>query len=358
MKMMIENMQLVLRRRGGGEETVPMRRQRQADTQPVRRIARAQRSAGRSAPPPPPPDVQPPGRRSACLSPFALALLVLVFVCGGVAVMGHAARARGSGLARTNILILGLDRRPEQGFVVRSDTIVLATIYPASPRVALLSIPRDLYVDIPGHGPGRINTAHFWGENDVGGGGPALAKQAILENFGVPVDHYVRLDFNGFRVIVDAVGGIEIDVEEPVVDNAYPTDDYGTIRIEIPPGRQHMDGETALRYARSRHGSSDFERAQRQQQILVALAQRMLVPEAWPRWPTVYAVVMTNVDTDLGFLDLILMAPTLLQVGPKGIERRVIDREMTQPWTTPTGGAVLLPRWEVIMPVVEELFLP
>jgi LCP family protein required for cell wall assembly len=283
-------------------------------------------------------------------------MLVLVFVCGGIAVMGYALLQRGSGLTRTNVLVLGLDRRPEQGFVVRSDTIVLTTVDPAGPRVAMLSIPRDLYIDIPGHGPSRINTAHFWGENDVAGGGPALAKQAILENFGVPVDHYVRLDFNGFRAIVDAVGGIEIDVEEPVVDNAYPTDDYGTIRIEIPAGRQHMDGETALRYARSRHGSSDFERGQRQQQILVALAQRMLVPEAWPRWPTVYAVVMANVDTDLGPLDLIVMAPTLLQVGPEGIERRAIDREMTQPWTTPTGGAVLLPRWEVIMPVVQELF--
>jgi LCP family protein required for cell wall assembly len=270
--------------------------------------------------------------------------------------MGYALWQRGSGLARTNVLVLGLDRRPEQGSVVRSDTIVLITVDPAGPSVAMLSIPRDLYVDIPGHGPGRINTAHFWGENDVAGGGPALAEQAILENFGVPVDHYVRLDFNGFRAIIDAVGGIEIDVEEPVVDNAYPTEDYGTIRIEIPAGRQHMDGETALRYARSRHGSSDFERAQRQQQILVALAQRMLVPGAWPRWPTIYAVVMANVDTDLGPLDLIGMAPTLLQVGPEGIERRAIDREMTQPWTTPTGGAVLLPRWEVIMPVIQELF--
>jgi LCP family protein required for cell wall assembly len=285
-------------------------------------------------------------------------MLVLVFVCGGVAAMGYALWQRGSGLGRTNVLVLGLDRRPEQGFVVRSDTIVLATIYPAGPRVALLSIPRDLYVDIPGRGPGRINTAHFWGENDVEGGGPALAKQAILENFGVPVDHYVRLDFNGFRAIVDAVGGVEIDVEEAVVDNAYPTDDYGTIRIEIPAGRQHMDGEMALRYARSRHGSSDFERAQRQQQILVALAQRMLVPDAWPRWPTVYGAVMANVDTDLGLLDIVLLAPTLLQVGPNDIERRVIDREMTRPWTTPTGGAVLLPRWEVIMPVVQELFSP
>jgi LCP family protein required for cell wall assembly len=283
-------------------------------------------------------------------------MLVLVFVCGGIAVMGYALWQRGSGLARTNVLVLGLDRRPEQGSVVRSDTIVLITVDPAGPSVAMLSIPRDLYVDIPGHGPGRINTAHFWGENDVAGGGPALAEQAILENFGVPVDHYVRLDFNGFRAIIDAVGGIEIDVEEPVVDNAYPTEDYGTIRIEIPAGRQHMDGETALRYARSRHGSSDFERAQRQQQILVALAQRMLVPGAWPRWPTIYAVVMANVDTDLGPLDLIGMAPTLLQVGPEGIERRAIDREMTQPWTTPTGGAVLLPRWEVIMPVIQELF--
>jgi len=242
--------------------------------------------------------------------------------------------------------------------VVRSDVLILATVYPAGPRVALLSIPRDLYLEIPGYGQNRINTAHFWGENEAEGQGPVLAMETVRQNFGVPVQHYVRLDFNGFRAIVDAIGGVDVNVEEPVVDYAYPTDDYGVITIEIPAGEQRMDGETALRYARSRHGSSDFERAQRQQQIMQAFIRRLLTPAVWPRLPIVYAAVMDNVGTDLTIGDILLLAPTLARVGPDGLERRVIDREMTQPWTTPTGGAVLLPRWEVITPVVQELFTP
>jgi anionic cell wall polymer biosynthesis LytR-Cps2A-Psr (LCP) family protein len=182
--------------------------------------------------------------------------------------------------------------------------------------------------------------------------------QTVEHNFGVPVHHYVRVDFEGFRAVVDAVGGIDVVVEEPIVDNAYPTEDYGTMRIEIPAGPQHMDGETALRYARSRHGSSDFDRAKRQQQILTALARRLLAPEVWPELPAVYRVMMDNVDTDLTIDDLLLLAPTLYRVGPDGIEHHVIGREMTESWTTPTGGAVLLPRWEAISPLVQELFTP
>jgi LCP family protein required for cell wall assembly len=162
---------------------------------------------------------------------------------------------------RTNTLILGLDRRPDQGTVVRSDTMMVLTTHPPDASVGLLSIPRDLYVEIPGRGTSRINTAHFWGESQAAGNGPLLAMATVEHNFGVPIHHYVRVDFEGFRAVVDAVGGIDIVVEEPIVDDAYPSEDYGTIRIEIPAGPQHMDGETALRYARSRHSSSDFDRA-------------------------------------------------------------------------------------------------
>jgi LCP family protein required for cell wall assembly len=261
-------------------------------------------------------------------------------------------------LPRTNILILGLDRRPNEGYVARSDTMILMTVYPPGPRVALLSIPRDLYVDVPGYGKDRINTAHFWGENATPGGGPALAKWTVAQDLGVPLNRYVRLDFAAFRAIVDAVGGIDLVVEEPIVDNAYPTDDYGIMYVQIPAGPQHMDGETALRYARSRHGSSDFDRAARQQQIVVALARRLLDPAVWPRLPLVYATIADNVDTDLALWDVLLLAPTLCRVGVEGIERHAITREMTEPWTTPSGGAVLLPRWDAIRTLVENVFKP
>ncbi len=294
----------------------------------------------------------------ACLSPLLLALILLLLVAGGMAVGWYALWQRAATLPRTNILILGIDRRPEQGTVVRSDTMILTTVYPPGPRIALLSIPRDLYVEIPGYGSNRINTAHFWGESEAEGSGPALAMRTVTQNFGVPVHHYVRVDFDAFRAIVDGVGGIDIVVEKPIVDDAYPTDDYGIMHIEIPAGPQHMDGETALRYVRSRHGASDFDRAKRQQQVLLALAHRLLEPEVWPHLSIIYRVVMDNVDTDLTAQDLLLLAPTLYRVGADGIEHRVIDCEMTEPWTTPTGSEVLLPRWEAINPLVQELFTP
>jgi LCP family protein required for cell wall assembly len=285
-----------------------------------------------------------------------LAVLVLILSCGCLAVGAFALWQSAGELSRTSILILGLDRRPEQGYVVRSDVLMLMTAYPPGPRLALLSIPRDLYVDIPGYSTSRINTAHFWGEREREGGGPALAMETVAGTLGVPVHGYVRVDFDGFRAVVDAVGGIDVVVGEGIVDNAYPTEDYGTMRIDIPAGMQHMDGETALRYVRSRHRSSDFDRAARQQQVLVALARRLSNPATWPRLPAVFRALILHVDTDIGPGEVIQLAVTGLRVGPEGIEHHVIDQDMTRPWTTPTGGAVLLPRWEAINPLVDDVF--
>jgi LCP family protein required for cell wall assembly len=233
---------------------------------------------------------------------------------------------------------------------------MLMTVNPAGPRLGMLSIPRDLYVDIPGHSTNRINTAHFWGERQSEGGGPALTMATVARTFNVPVHGYVRLDFDGFRAIVDGVGGVDVVVDEAIVDNAFPTADYGTTRIEIPAGLQHMDGETALRYVRSRHGSSDFDRAARQQQVVIALVRSLSGPRGWVRLPAVLGAVIGHVDTDLGLGELIQLAITGLRVGPDRLEHHVIDREMTRPWTTPTGGAVLLPLWEAIDPLVGEVF--
>jgi len=319
-----------------------------ADTQPASWV---------TVPSSPAPTLMQRTRRSrlSCRLPL---LMLLLSTIGGLAIAGYVLWSWSGTLPRTNLLILGLDRRPEQGNVVRSDTMVLATVHPAGPGIALLSLPRDLYVQIPGYGTNRINTAHFWGENEIPGGGTSLAMQTVSLNLGVATHNYVRVDFDGFRAIIDAVGGIDIFVDEPIVDDAYPTPDYGTMRIEIPAGAQHMDGETALRYARSRHGSSDFDRAERQQQVLIGLVRRLVEPSTWPRLPAVIIAVKNNVDTNLTFGEMLLMAPTLYRVGPDGIQHHVIDHQMTQPWTTPNGGAVLLPEWEAIGPLVHELFTP
>jgi anionic cell wall polymer biosynthesis LytR-Cps2A-Psr (LCP) family protein len=140
------------------------------------------------------------------------------------------------------------------------------------------------------------------------------------------------------------------------VDNTYPTEDYRTMRIEIPSGLQHMDGETTLRYVRSRHSSSDFDRARRQQQVLSALVRQFLAPGNWRRWPTAYTIAVDDFDTDLSVGDVVVLVSALLQVGPDGIEHLVIDHSFTTPWTTPSGGAVLLPRWRAIEPLVSDVF--
>ena len=132
-----------------------------------------------------------------------------------------------------------------------------------------MSLPRDLWVSIPNYGPQRINVAHAVG-------GPDLTKRTINATFGVPVQYYARVDFRGFEELIDSMGGVIVDVERPVKDDAYPTEDYGFKRIYYAPGPQLLDGRHALEYARSRHGSNDFSRARRQQSVLVSLRDRAL----------------------------------------------------------------------------------
>jgi polyisoprenyl-teichoic acid--peptidoglycan teichoic acid transferase len=257
---------------------------------------------------------------------------------------------------RTNILILGLDSREGEGVVTRTDTMILATVDPQQPYVGMLSIPRDLYLEIPGYGEERINAAHLLGEYAAEGGGIPLAKQTVEQNFAVPVNHTVRLNFQAFVSIIDAAGGIDINVEDYIIDYEYPTADYGTTIIEFQAGEQHMNGETALIYARTRHGSSDFERAERQQQVITALMKKLANPLNWWRLPAVYLAFAQNVETDMTILDVIQIAPAMLWVGPDGIDRQVLTREMAVPTTRDDGASVLMPNWPPINALTDEMF--
>jgi polyisoprenyl-teichoic acid--peptidoglycan teichoic acid transferase len=258
---------------------------------------------------------------------------------------------------RTNILLLGLDRRPQEtSSAARTDTMILLTIYPQRRYVGMLSIPRDLYLPLPGGFSDRINTAYFYAEAEQPGSGPAAAMEAVRTNFGVHVDHYVRIDLAGFVQIVDALGGIDIDVPAPLFDDAYPTYDYGTTTVSFAAGPQHMDGDQALAYARIRHGSSDFQRAERQQLVIEAVIGRLLQPTAWVRLPAVAAAARQSIGTDLGPLDLLAAAPVILAVGPSNIDRAVIEGDMVQPYVTDGGADVQLPVWTAINPVLLKMF--
>jgi len=176
-----------------------------------------------------------------------------------------------------NILLLGVDRR-EDVKNSRSDVNIVVHVDPVHRFASMLSIPRDTRVLIPGHEYLKINAAYSLGEefHADAGGGPVLAKQTVAAFLSMDIDYYAEVDFYGFERIVDLVGGITVDVPWPLLDNEYPTEDYGYTRIYIPAGLQHMDGRTALQYARSRHADSDLGRNRRQQQVLLAIRERVL----------------------------------------------------------------------------------
>ncbi|GIW03779.1 MAG: hypothetical protein KatS3mg059_0399 [Thermomicrobiales bacterium] len=155
------------------------------------------------------------------------------------------------GTERLTILLLGVDRREDEPS--RSDTMILVNIDPIKKTAAMMSIPRDLKVMIPGYGMDKINAAYAFGDRDeVPGGGPGLAIRTIEANFGIRIDYFAEVDFNGFIKIIDTVGGVMIDVPYPIKDDAYPADGTNYMRVYFSAGWQHMDGKRALQYARTR----------------------------------------------------------------------------------------------------------
>lgn len=170
-----------------------------------------------------------------------------------------------------NILLLGIDSRPSED-ITRTDAMILVHINRKAGRVSLLSIPRDLWVEIPGFGPARVNAAYPIGERRLGAGyGGALAKETVGNLVGVPIHHFILMDFEGFKKVIDTIGGVNVDVPKLIEDPKYPTEDYQTISVRFDVGPQLMDGTRALQYARTRHGDSDFGRNQRQRQVLMAI---------------------------------------------------------------------------------------
>ncbi len=180
-------------------------------------------------------------------------------------------KLKGEGDGRINILMLGIGGAGHDGGTL-SDTIMVASIDPRNKTVAMLSIPRDLYVKIPKNGYSKINSANSYG-------GPDLTKEVVSEVIDLPIHYYVQADFSGFKQAVDAVGGVDVNNETKLVDTSYPCDNNrGFCPFVLPAGQQHLDGKTALKYARCRHGScgNDFGRADRQQELLVALREKAL----------------------------------------------------------------------------------
>lgn len=260
---------------------------------------------------------------------------------------------------RINVLLLGIDKREGEQGPWRTDTMIVATLNPQTKTAAMLSIPRDLYVPIPAPGAGenRINTANFYGDSTkYPGGGPALAMRTVEYNFAIPINYYILIDFNGFRKIIDALGGIEINVATAIDDPNYPTPDYGIEHLVIPAGLQHMDGDLALKYARSRESTSDFDRSKRQMQVILAARDKALKINAIAQAPQLLAQLKDSIQTDMPADQMLTLAPLAAQVRLDNITSRSIDLNMTYEITLNTGADVLWPDREKIGSLVQELF--
>lgn len=263
---------------------------------------------------------------------------------------------------RTNILLVGIDRRGKKTWGTRADTIIIVTVDKTNGTAGMLSIPRDLQIPIPGNGEDRINTANVWGyANDYPGGGPALLKRTIEVNFDIPIDHYIMVDFRGFEKIIDTLGGVDVDIPKTLHDTKYPDpkpgDPHAFKTIHFNPGMQHMDGIRTLEYARSRMSTSDFDRAKRQQQILVAIRDKALTLNLIPKLPTLAATMMDNVKTDMTLDTMVALAALAPQIDMGNVKQAVLEKPLVYGYRRPSdGAAVQLPKWDLIRPVVDDLF--
>jgi LCP family protein required for cell wall assembly len=275
-----------------------------------------------------------PSRRpwqTACLTFFLL--LACLFFFGAIYLLAP---------LRTNVLLLGIDRSPEGTDLSRTDTNILVTVVPLQPYIGMLSIPRDLWVSVPGIGENRINTAHFFAENAEPGSGPQAAMETVRQNFGVDVHYYVRIRFDGLQEVVDALGGVEIELESPTAG--------------YPPGTHNLNGEQALAFVRDRSGTDDFFRMQHGQFFLTQVLRQVINPISWPRLPGVLLAINRSVDTDIPFWHWLRLAFALLRAGSDGIDSRIISRNMVTPFTTSAGAQVLRPEWDRINPVLLDMF--
>ncbi|MCE5257589.1 MAG: LCP family protein [Chloroflexi bacterium] len=257
-----------------------------------------------------------------------------------------------------NILLLGIDQREGEEGPWRSDTMILVSIDPSTNKASMLSLPRDLWVTIPGYGENRINAAHSLGDYyNYPGGGPALAKETVKEALGIPVHYYVRINFTGFEKMIDAIGGITIDVPRHIYDSAYPDNNYGTYVVEFQPGIQTMDGKRALEYARTRHDADDFDRMQRQQQVILAVRDKALsldIPLS--SIPELLRIAGDSISTDLTLREIVALAEMVKNLSTDGIRTAAVDSTMTYSVTTLKGAMVQVADWEKVHTLVNELF--
>ena len=240
-----------------------------------------------------------------------------------------------------NILLLGSDQNAVRTHY-RTDSIILVSINTTAKKISMVSFPRDLYIYIPGWTYERINTAMFHGGFD-------LISRTLEFNFGVKPDYYIMVNFKAFREIINRLGGIDVKVEK-----AYTDIYWDHTNKTIPAGTVHMDGATALWYARARKASNDFDRSRRQQEVLHALARKVLSMNALESAKDLYQIYLDNVTTNLKWDEIAPLIPLIVHFrDPSLIQSYFIGPGEVYDWITPGGGMVLLPRQNQIISLLK-----
>jgi LCP family protein required for cell wall assembly len=240
-----------------------------------------------------------------------------------------------------NILLLGSDQRSKIGGF-RTDTIILLSINPTTKTASMISFPRDLYIYIPGWTYQRINTAMFHG-------GFELLAETLEYNFGIRPTHYVMTYFWAFEEVINNLGGIDIEVARPLVDNTMKP------VFSVPAGIVHMDGSTALRYSRSRYSTSDFDRSRRQQDVIQALLKKLLSLNAIEKSDELYELYDETVTTNLTWSEIASLVPLAVHFSDTSrIRKFFVGPAEVISWTTPGGAQVLLPREEKIIALLKQ----
>jgi len=264
------------------------------------------------------------------------------------------------GTDRVNLLLMGIDRRPGQAFISRTDSMMIVSIDPTTESISILSVPRDLYVTIPGRGRDRINTAFVYGASGNNPeGGASLAIQTVAYNLGVPIDHYLMVDFSAVTKGIDILGGIDVYVAQAINDPTYPDMNYGYDPLFIPAGTQHLDGEMALKYARTRHADTDFGRAARQQQVMISARDKALslgVGSLLTKAPSIYRQLESGVKTDLSLDQLIALAKTVSEIPKENIQNEVLGYDYVSSYRTENGAHVLILNNATAGPLIQEMF--
>lgn len=265
------------------------------------------------------------------------------------------------------VLVLGISGPGHDGSLL-TDSIMLATVDLDNNKVGIVSIPRDMAYP---RGDGtfeKINSVHAWEEQDHPGEGAVRTAKIFSDYFGINIDHVVRIDFRGFAAFIDAIGGVNVDVERSFADNQYPTTDELWQTVSFKKGPQAMDGATALIYARSRHGTngegSDFARARRQQLIMLAIRQKLLSLNTLTdpgKLAKLYQAVTSHLQTDMSPWDAIKLAPIVQDFTPEKITSTVLtdapDNELIA--ATVNGNFLLFPRandWSRIKAIIKDPF--